>query len=78
MPRESSSLPGGVVKDEEDEELEFKSDKTTTDTSHSQEGSETNILTSLFEMSGVHSALKHDDIMDSAKQEHLIVEREGT
>ncbi|KAF9964164.1 hypothetical protein BGZ70_006831 [Mortierella alpina] len=79
MPRESSSLPGGVVKDEEDEELEFKSlDKTPADTDLSQEGSETNILTSLFEMSGVHSALKHDDIMDSAKQEHLIVEREAT
>ncbi|KAG9326228.1 hypothetical protein KVV02_001112 [Mortierella alpina] len=79
MPRESSSLPGGVVKDEEDEELEFKSDKKApSDASHSQEGSETNILTSLFELSGVHSALKHDDIMDSAKQEHLIVEREAT
>ncbi|CAO3568276.1 unnamed protein product [Mortierella alpina] len=79
MPRESSSLPGGVVKDEEDEELEFKSsDRTPADTGHSQEGSETNILTSLFESSGVHSALKHDDIMDSAKQEHLIVEREAT
>ena len=77
MPRESSSLPGGVAKDEEDEELEFKTDKAPTDASHSQEGSETNILTSLFELSGVHSALKHDDIMDSAKQEHLIVEREG-
>ncbi|KAF9950357.1 hypothetical protein BGZ72_007978 [Mortierella alpina] len=78
MPRESSSLPGGVAKDEEDEELEFKTDKAPTDASHSQEGSETNILTSLFELSGVHSALKHDDIMDSAKQEHLIVEREAT
>ncbi|KAF9575545.1 hypothetical protein EC968_002481 [Mortierella alpina] len=78
MPRESSSLPGGVVKDEEDEELEFKTDKTPAETSRSQEGSETSILTSLFEKSGVHSALKHDDIMDSAKQEHLIVEREAT
>ncbi|KAF9190782.1 hypothetical protein BGZ50_009833 [Haplosporangium sp. Z 11] len=76
-PRESSSLPGGVVKDEEDEEISFTSEKTTaTDMSH--EGTETNILASLFETSGVHSALKHDEIMDSAKQEHLIVEREAT
>ncbi|KAG0204914.1 hypothetical protein BGX28_003293 [Mortierella sp. GBA30] len=77
LPRESSSLPGGVVKDEEDEELEFKRDKApNADAAH--ESTENNILTSLFESSGVHSALKHDDIMDSAKQEHLIVEREAT
>ncbi|KAF9208273.1 hypothetical protein BGZ49_009325 [Haplosporangium sp. Z 27] len=76
MPRESSSLPGGV-KDEEDEEINFKSNKPSTE-DVSQDSSEVNILASLFESSGVHSALKHDEIMNSAKQESLIVEREAT
>ncbi|KAF9916507.1 hypothetical protein BX616_003581 [Lobosporangium transversale] len=77
-PRESSSLPGGV-KDEGDEEHNLKkANKSVRDTDHSQDSSEINILTSLFESSGVHSALKHDEIMDSAKQERLIVEREAT
>ncbi|KAG0366182.1 hypothetical protein BGZ54_005705 [Gamsiella multidivaricata] len=76
VPRESSSLPGGV-KGEEDEELNFRPNKDSAgETSH--EGSEVNILASLFESSGVHSALKHDEIMDAAKQENLIVEREAT
>ncbi|KAI8604269.1 DNA repair and recombination protein RAD26 [Dissophora ornata] len=77
MPRESSSLPGGV-KDEGDEELKFNSSKITSTTDSSHENSEVNILASLFESSGVHSALKHDEIMDSAKQENLIVEQEAT
>ncbi|KAG0243409.1 SNF2 family N-terminal domain-containing protein [Mortierella sp. GBAus27b] len=68
---EPSSLPGGV-KDEEDEGFK-KSIK-----GDSHESSEVNILTSLFESSGVHSALKHDEIMDAAKPEDLIVEREAT
>jgi len=73
---------------EEDEELKFndQSSKATSsaDKSLSQSSSsaahdeaETNILSNLFASSGVHSALKHDEIMDSAKQEHLIVDREG-
>ncbi|KAG0309336.1 hypothetical protein BGZ98_003451 [Dissophora globulifera] len=78
MPRESSSLPGGL-KDEEGDEIDFKSNKdkdVSADGTH--DSSEVNILASLFESSGVHSALKHDEIMDSAKQENLIVEREAT
>ncbi|KAF9429167.1 hypothetical protein BGZ76_001718 [Entomortierella beljakovae] len=74
MPRESSSLPGGV-KAEEDEEIVFKSSKTE---ETSQDNPEINILASLFKSSGVHSAVKHDEIMDSAKQENLIIEREAT
>ncbi|KXS20289.1 hypothetical protein M427DRAFT_52512 [Gonapodya prolifera JEL478] len=35
------------------------------------------ILKSLFEMTGVHSALKHDVIMDSANPEFVIVEKEA-
>ncbi|KAF9346573.1 hypothetical protein BGX26_001895 [Mortierella sp. AD094] len=76
MPRESGSLPGGV-KDEEDEEINFKSSKAAA-TDAPEDNSEVNILASLFESSGVHSALKHDEIMNSAKQESLIVEREAT
>ncbi|KAF9380668.1 hypothetical protein BGX21_002290 [Mortierella sp. AD011] len=76
VPRESSSLPGGV-KNEEDEEINFKSSKTAA-TDVSEDNSEVNILASLFESSGVHSALKHDEIMNSARQESLIVEREAT
>ncbi|KAI1311575.1 hypothetical protein EDD11_003427 [Mortierella claussenii] len=77
-PRESSALPGGV-KNEEDDELDFRPNKTGSGRGEAlQEPSETNILASLFESSGVHSALKHDEIMDSARQENLIVEREAT
>ncbi|KAG0046108.1 hypothetical protein BGZ83_008703 [Gryganskiella cystojenkinii] len=83
MPRESGSLPGGVMNGEDDEELSFSKSKSNTEdklssSSTGHDGTEANILSSLFEMSGVHSALKHDEIMDSAKQEHLIVEREAT
>ncbi|KAF9346592.1 hypothetical protein BGX34_003776 [Mortierella sp. NVP85] len=72
---ESSTLPGGV-KDENDE-LNFKSSKDGAE-DRLHESSEGNILASLFESSGVHSALKHDEIMDAAKPEDLIVEREAT
>ncbi|KAG0331739.1 hypothetical protein BG000_010635 [Podila horticola] len=80
-PRESGSLPGGM--EGEDEGLNFQSSKKpalseSSSTDGHLEGSEVNILSSLFESSGVHSALKHDEIMDSAKQEHLIVDREAT
>ncbi|KAF9918624.1 hypothetical protein FBU30_000124 [Linnemannia zychae] len=81
-PRESSSLPGGMADEEVDAEIKFHkvADKTTTtDTDpSSHDGGEANILSRLFENSGVHSALKHDEIMDSDKQESLIVEREAT
>ncbi|KAF9903171.1 hypothetical protein EC991_004117 [Linnemannia zychae] len=84
QPRESGSLPGGMADEEVDAEINFaKADSTSTaDTdpasSSTLEGGEANILSRLFENSGVHSALKHDEIMDSAKQENLIVEREAT
>lgn len=38
---------------------------------------ESRIMEGLFANSGVHSALKHDDIMDSSKQEVSIIEREA-
>ncbi|KAG5461509.1 MAG: P-loop containing nucleoside triphosphate hydrolase protein [Olpidium bornovanus] len=38
---------------------------------------DSHILESLFEMTGIHSALKHDSIMDGARQEDIIVEREA-
>ncbi|CAK7894067.1 DNA repair and recombination protein Rad26p [[Candida] anglica] len=39
---------------------------------------ESRIMEGLFSQSGVHSALKHDDIMDSSKQELSIIEREAS
>jgi DNA excision repair protein ERCC-6 len=36
-----------------------------------------NILNSLFEMTGIQSAIQHDQIVDSAGQERMIVDREG-
>lgn len=38
---------------------------------------ENRIMEGLFSNSGVHSALKHDDIMDSSKHELSIIEREA-
>lgn len=38
---------------------------------------ENRIMEGLFANSGVHSALKHDDIMDSSKQEVSIIEKEA-
>ncbi|KAF8927734.1 hypothetical protein BGZ47_001967 [Haplosporangium gracile] len=78
-PRESGSLPGGMADDEVDAEINFtKKDQPAETDPSSHEGGEANILSRLFENSGVHSALKHDEIMDSTKQENLIVEREAT
>jgi DNA excision repair protein ERCC-6 len=39
---------------------------------------EDHILKSLFEMTGIQSALQHDQIMDSASHDTVFVEREGT
>jgi hypothetical protein len=36
-----------------------------------------NILSSLFEMTGIQSAIQHDQIVDGADQEKMIVDREG-
>ncbi|KAG0284696.1 hypothetical protein BGZ96_010963 [Linnemannia gamsii] len=79
-PRESGLLPGGMADDEVDAEINFTKtvDQPAETDPSSHEGGEANILSRLFENSGVHSALKHDEIMDSAKQENLIVEREAT
>ncbi|KAG0269888.1 hypothetical protein DFQ27_001732 [Actinomortierella ambigua] len=67
--------------DQEDPELDFS--KGTKKRKHNAKDEETHgeadILNNLFELSGaMHSALKHDEIMDSDKQEHLIIEREAT
>ncbi|CAM0142098.1 unnamed protein product [Umbelopsis sp. WA50703] len=37
-----------------------------------------NILNSLFEMTGIQSAIQHDQIVDSAGQERMIVDREAS
>lgn len=36
-----------------------------------------NILNSLFEMTGIQSALQHDQIIESDAQDRVFVEREG-
>lgn len=41
------------------------------------EGHEDHVLKSLFEMTGIQSALQHDQIMDSASHDTVFVEREG-
>lgn len=38
---------------------------------------EDHVLKSLFEMTGIQSALHHDQIMDSASHDAVFVEREG-
>lgn len=38
---------------------------------------EDHVLKSLFEMTGIQSALQHDQIMDSASHDAVFVEREG-
>jgi DNA excision repair protein ERCC-6 len=40
-------------------------------------GGDDNVLSSLFEMTGIQSALQHDRIMESAAQDTFFVEREG-
>lgn len=35
------------------------------------------ILNSLFEMTGIQSAIQHDQIVEGADQEKMIVDREG-
>lgn len=46
--------------------------------SQQAEDNEDNVLKSLFEMTGIQSALKHDQIMDSASHDAVFIEREGT
>lgn len=41
-------------------------------------GDESHIMEDIFSSSGVHSALKHDEIMDSSKHELSIIEREAS
>jgi DNA excision repair protein ERCC-6 len=43
-----------------------------------EEENEDNVLKSLFEMTGIQSALKHDQIMDSASHDAVLIEREAT
>ncbi|KAI8388380.1 SNF2 family N-terminal domain-containing protein [Radiomyces spectabilis] len=49
-----------------------------TGTEGESSGADDNVLKSLFEMTGIQSALQHDQIMESASQDTLFVEREAT
>ncbi|KAG0239729.1 hypothetical protein BGW41_007529 [Actinomortierella wolfii] len=74
LPRETGSHVDG---DQEDPELDFGKKKRNRESEETH--GEADILHNLFELSGaMHSALKHDEIMESDKQEHLLVEREAT
>ncbi|KAI8098665.1 SNF2 family N-terminal domain-containing protein [Halteromyces radiatus] len=44
----------------------------------SSSGMDDNVLSSLFEMTGIQSALQHDRIMESGTQDSFFVEREAT
>lgn len=43
----------------------------------SETHAEDNVLKSLFEMTGIQSALQHDQIMDSGQQERVLADNEG-
>ncbi|KAI7894779.1 SNF2 family N-terminal domain-containing protein [Mucor mucedo] len=43
-----------------------------------EQDNEDHVLKSLFEMTGIQSALQHDQIMDSASHDSMFVEREAT
>lgn len=45
--------------------------------SEEEKQEEDHVLQSLFEMTGIQSALKHDQIMDSASHDAMIIEKEG-
>lgn len=47
------------------------------ETPTNDDASNDNILNSLFEMTGIQSALQHDRIMESGAQDSVFVEREG-
>lgn len=58
------------------EEEERRKEREQMEASNSNDG-EDHVLKSLFEMTGIQSALQHDQIMDSASHDAVFVEREG-
>lgn len=59
------------------ERLEEEERRKELEQSRQVEDNEDNVLKSLFEMTGIQSALKHDQIMDSASHDAVFIEREG-
>ncbi|CAO0789711.1 unnamed protein product [Mucor circinelloides] len=59
------------------EEGERRKEREQMEASNSNDG-EDHVLKSLFEMTGIQSALQHDQIMDSASHDAVFVEREAT
>ncbi|KAK9701560.1 DNA repair protein rhp26 [Basidiobolus ranarum] len=75
--KELESLPE-VASMEEYKFADTQANTTTNDAdSQPSNNDEDRILSSLFELTGIHSALKHDTIMESARQEDIIVEQEA-
>lgn len=58
------------------EEEERRKEREAAEKSHNDDN-EDNVLKSLFEMTGIQSALQHDQIMDSASHDAVFVEREA-
>ncbi|KAI9497024.1 SNF2 family N-terminal domain-containing protein [Zychaea mexicana] len=69
----------GVAGLEDFNENDSNNDKSNAPLSNTQEGnSEDGVLKSLFEMTGIQSALQHDRIMESGAQDRVLVEREAS
>ncbi|KAI9141699.1 SNF2 family N-terminal domain-containing protein [Paraphysoderma sedebokerense] len=51
---------------------------TTEEGTPAADADESRVLKSLFEMTGIHSAIHHDKIIESSRQEHLIIEKEAS
>ncbi|KAI8583675.1 hypothetical protein K450DRAFT_268262 [Umbelopsis ramanniana AG] len=58
------------------EKYQTKEDESHGDSDDNENGD--NILSSLFEMTGIQSAIQHDQIVDGADQEKMIVDREAS
>ncbi|GAB5590463.1 DNA repair protein rhp26 [Umbelopsis nana] len=59
------------------EKYQTQEDENLGDDDDSDNDNNDNILSSLFEMTGIQSAIQHDQIVDGADQEKMIVDREG-
>ncbi|ORX90662.1 hypothetical protein K493DRAFT_380445 [Basidiobolus meristosporus CBS 931.73] len=59
------------------EDYKFPDAQSSATTDPSENNDEDRILSSLFELTGIHSALKHDTLLDAARQEDILVEQEA-
>lgn len=62
----------------ESEPMSTSNAGTTEEGTPAADADESRVLKSLFEMTGIHSAIHHDKIIESSRQEHLIIEKEAS